>query len=382
MFLGMSVKSAGARKKPRGITVVLDANALISDFKLEGASAIALLSQSALKSVQVGVPQIALDEAINKYREEAIRASADLSKVFASLKRLGVVPSVSIGSVDELCRIYEDSIRKRLKKYGISALPYPDVPHEQLARLAIAKRSPFDQQGRGYRDALIWHTVVGLVPDRDVWLVSDDNDFRAAGSDGLAASLVADLESVQRTASDVRLFRSIKDCVAELGQVIEQPKRDISGRLKDDPGYLQTVIKAIKQGLHWRDVNRYDLMPPSSLADEATIDVVEDVRDVYIQDARLVATGELLVRLEAIVDVSLGLFIEKSEIGEIEEYQANAVDEDYDKSFDIEDWDWSPRYIRAHSTVRLNVALSAITDRKSFDFQKMDVDDYSVIGSV
>jgi hypothetical protein len=375
----MSAKDAGSRKKPRGITVVLDANVLVADFRLEGASATALLSHSALKSVEVGVPQVALDEAINKYRDDAVRATADVSKLLASLKRLGVASDLPIDSVDDLSEAYADSIKKRLKKYGISTLPYPDVSHEQLARLAIAKRSPFDQQGRGYRDALIWHTVIGLVHDRDVWLVSDDNDFRAAGSDGLAVSLVSDLKSVQRSASDVRLFRSIKDCVAELGQVIEKPKQDISRRLRDDPGYLQTLINSIKEGLRWKAIRGFELKRPASLADEATIDVVEDIRDVYVQDARLVSTGELLVRLDAMVDVSVGLFIEKSEIGEIEEYQENADDESYDESFDIDDRDWSPRYVSAHAEVRLNVALSAIADRKSLDFQKIDVDEYSVV---
>jgi len=377
----MIAKDAASRKRPRGITIVLDANALISDFRLEGASAIALLSHSALRSVDVGVPQVALDEAIYRYRDDAGRASADISKVLASLKRLGVEPGLSIDSVDDLSGAYEDALKKRLKKYGISTLPYPDVSHERLARLAIAKRSPFDQQGRGYRDALIWHTVIELVRDRDVWLVSDDNDFRTAGSDRLAASLIGDLESVQRFASDVRLFRSIKDCVAELGQVIDQPKQDISQRLRDDAGYLQSLVKGIKEGLHWKEVNRYELRPPSSLADEATIDFVEDIRDVYVQDARLVATGELLVRLDAIVDVSLGLFIEKSELSEIDAYQENAEDESYDESFDIDHRDWSPRYLSAHTEVGLNVRLSVIADRKTLDFQKIDVDDYSVIDS-
>jgi hypothetical protein len=332
-----------------------------------------------MKTIQVAVPQLALDEAVNKYREDVVRATAEVGKLRSSLKRLGVEPDLSIPKIDELSGRYEDAIGKRLRKWGVATIAYPEVPHQQLARSAIAKRSPFDQQGRGYRDALIWYTVIGLAGDREVWLVTDDNDFRASGSDDLAADLVSDLESIERSAPDVRLFRTIKDCVAELGDVIEKPKQEINKRLKDDAGYLRTLTKGIEQGLDWKGINRYEVKPPASLADEITIEAVDDIRDVYVQDARLVTTGELLVRLDSIVDVTVGMFIEKSDIGDIEDYLANAEDESYDNSFEIDDWNWSPRYVSARTQLHLNVRVSAIAEGKSLDFQRIDVDDYSVI---
>jgi hypothetical protein len=167
--------------------------------------------------------------------------------------------------------------------------------------------------------------------------------------------------------------------VAELGNVIEKPKHEINKRLKDDAGYLRTLTKGIEQGLDWKGINRYELKPPASLADEVTIEAVDDIRDVYVQDARLVTTGELLVRLDSIVDVTVGMFIEKSDMGDVEDYLANAEDESYDKSFEIDDWNWSPRYVSARTQVRLNVRVSAIAEGKSLDFQKIDVDDYTVI---
>lgn len=356
--------------KPRGITVLLDANALIADFRLGSVPAIALLSNSAMKTVAVAVPAVVLDEATNKFREEVTRASGDIHKQLQMFKRLAIEAQLTMDTVDHLSTGYTETLGKRLKDYGVATLPYPSVSHSDLAGWAISKRSPFDQQGRGYRDALVWHTVLELVPEREVWLVSDDNDFRASSSDKLEPNLVNDLKLVGRSANDVRLFRSIKDCVSELGQVIEQPKVDISRRLKDDAGYLRVVTTGIEEGLLWQRLNIHELSPPAALADEATIDAIEDFRRIYVQDARLVSTGELLVRLEAVVDVEIGLFIDKSEVPDTENY--------FDRNFGIDDLDWNEHQVSAHSTARINVQLSAIADRKSLDFQKIDVDDYSV----
>ena len=357
--------------KPRGITVLLDANPIIADFRLGSAPAIALLSNSAMKTVAVAVPSVAIEEAMNKFREEVTRASVDIQKQVQMLKRLGIDADLKMGAIDDVCSTYAEMLGNRLSKYGVGTLPYPSVSHADVAGRAIAKRSPFDQQGRGYRDALVWHTVLELVPDREVWLISDDNDFRTPSSDELAGDLVSDLKTVGRSVADVRLFRSIKECVSELGQVVVQPKVDIAKRLKDDAGYLNVVTKGIEEGLQYKRLNIYELSPPAAMADEATIDAIEDVGSIYVQDARLVSTGELLVRLDATVDVEIGLLIDKSEVAEAENY--------YDRNFAIDDWDWNERMVSAHSATRLDVQVSAIADRETLDLQKIDVDGYSVV---
>src|SRR6267378_1477984 len=299
--------------RSRGITVVLDANAIISDYRLSTAAAIALLSNSTIGTVAVGVPEVALEEAVNKFREEATKAVGDIDRHLQVLKRLGVEADLNIKSVDELCASYETAVKARLRKWGVTVLRYPAVSHGELGRRAVAKRTPFDQQGRGYRDALVWHTVVELVGSRDVWLISADNDFRTSGSEDLAPTLVDDIKTAHRQAADVRLFRSIKDCVNALGETIVQPKADITKRLRDDAGYLNRVQAAMEAGLMYKPIDPADLTLPSALADEASIDGI-DVADVYVSEARLTSTGELLVRIDSIVEVELELLIDKTEV--------------------------------------------------------------------
>ncbi len=61
--------------KPRGITVVLDANVVIRDPRLESTSSSILMSNSALGTIAVAIPDVALHGALHDFCEKVPRAS-------------------------------------------------------------------------------------------------------------------------------------------------------------------------------------------------------------------------------------------------------------------------------------------------------------------
>jgi len=95
---------------------------------------------------------------------------------------------------------------------GFTILPYPDVSHRDVTARALARRRPFDSLGHeGYRDALIWESVLAfartLARERVVLVSRNSKDFADAAGD-LHADLRRDVAALT-TASTVTLVRDV-----------------------------------------------------------------------------------------------------------------------------------------------------------------------------
>ncbi len=354
---------------PRKITVVLDANALIRDPQLDGTALSALLSSSAIGVIDVAVPEIALQEAIHHFRDQVAKAYAEIQKQLKVLDRLGVTTQLQMAQAEAAGEAHEAELRRWIRKSQVQILEYPKVGHREITQMAIEKRRPFDERGRGYQDTLIWASVMELVTATDVWFISGDRGFQAQGSEELAPVLVRDIQAMGQEQSAVRLFPNVTDCVTELGNSILKPKGDISKRFRDDQAYLDRVLEAIDTELIWSSVDTSELSHPLSSAELGSIDSFQGIDQVYVEDARQLPNGELFVRLDTIVQVELELLIDKSEIASIESAIGGSIR--------VAEWDFNPRYMSAFASARANVFLSAIADSQTLDFKRIDVDKYT-----
>jgi hypothetical protein len=93
--------------------------------------------------------------------------------------------------------IIEDAyrrVRERLLSNSVEILPIPEVPHAEVLARDLMHRLPFDTTGKGYRDTLIWHSLVRRWEStpmfEDAFIVTADDDF---GKDGLDTALLAEL---------------------------------------------------------------------------------------------------------------------------------------------------------------------------------------------
>jgi hypothetical protein len=351
--------------------VLIDANVVIKDPALTGTASSVLLTYGALGTITVAIPEVALDEAIHDFCEQAKKTHGEIQRHLKTLTRLGLEAEVRMQSLEDLCAAYEGELKRWLRKNQVKVLDYPTIGHREIARMAIDKRRPFDERGRGYRDMLIWLGVVDLVTTSDVWFVSDDNDFRTQDSEQLAPVLVEDIKAAGRSADDVRLFRSLSDCVAELGNSIGQPKVDIGERLGNDAESRDYLVEAINDELHWSQVDVSTLPHPLSIADAASIDSILNLEQIYVTDAREVNKDELFVRIDTIIEVELELLIDKSEVATVESEVGHAL---Y-----VAQWDFNQRYLRALASAKLQVFLNALVDAHKFDLKKIEVDEWAVV---
>jgi hypothetical protein len=183
-------------------TAILDATELSSDFLCRGLK-YQLLANANFHWLSVVVPQSVLEEVIANHQRQVCASERELRKVNRERKRLGVpLPEIPSESFD-----YRAYLMERFDtQLGIELLPWPTVDHADLVRRAISRTPPFNENGGGYRDSLVWASVLELArKGHDVALVSADRSF--AGTDGkLSPALAAEAELLPGTVELVRHF--------------------------------------------------------------------------------------------------------------------------------------------------------------------------------
>jgi hypothetical protein len=135
--------------------------------------------------VRLLIPEVVLVETINV----APRRWADERKKFAEAKvaDLGIQDEVDAVSrrIQERIDGYEKSLRSRLSELGAEIVPVPEIPHLDIAQRASDRRAPYQGKSKdGYRDTLIWLTVLDLAAKNssdEIWFVSANHQDFGAG---------------------------------------------------------------------------------------------------------------------------------------------------------------------------------------------------------
>lgn len=182
------------------LVVLPDSNALFG--RLVGTRPerdwLALLEASKAGQIKVVLPEIVQWEIANqahrKIQEQLVRHRSSANK----LRRFQIeAPSLGDGEnlAAERVASATEELRNQILLSGGRIAPIPDVSHAEIARRSLDARRPFNDNDRGYRDTLLWHTALELLRDGDsVVLVS--NDKSAFVADGqLHPDLSAELQS-------------------------------------------------------------------------------------------------------------------------------------------------------------------------------------------
>jgi hypothetical protein len=124
-------------------------------------------------------------------------------------------------------------------------LPIPHVAHEHLIKKAIARHPPFDEKGSGYRDALVWGSVLDVLEGsrEPVMFVSADRIFSRDDGSGLAIELVAELHD-RGFRGRAKLYPDLKAVVAEIPRVRELASH-WRVRMREDNELRQRLVEQL-----------------------------------------------------------------------------------------------------------------------------------------
>jgi hypothetical protein len=190
--------------------VVLDSSIICADFWLMSLTWRVLLENAERLGYRFYVPRIVLEETTAKFESEL----RDLERNYVKLNPMGkrTAEGRKPGwTVEERSATYRRWLGDLFANIG-GVLDYPDTPHSVLAGRAVRNERPFRQEDRGYRDSLIWETIVALTQTESssvVFLSKNTRDFGAGGS--LHKDLLNDLDMRGVPPDRVRLYHSADD---------------------------------------------------------------------------------------------------------------------------------------------------------------------------
>lgn len=224
--------------------LILDTTALYGDWRLRGPSARTLSEHMRIdRSLALLVPEVVLCELEGQYQRELHQRRSALEKAQRDMRELAdndssspnaETPSAAAATACPRVE-YGAWLRKKLSdEYNAIVLPIPDVSHSTIVERAVARQKPFDDKGRGYRDALIWYSVVDAAKSgkyKEVYFVTGNvSDFARPDRDDLHDDLLLDLRQHGELASKVTYFQSLKMFLAHYANA----RASVAQALKQD----------------------------------------------------------------------------------------------------------------------------------------------------
>jgi hypothetical protein len=259
--------------------------------------------------VRIGVSEITILELQRQIEEKVVKFRESIGNAVAGLGAHLLTVS-SVPEVDETATA--DAFRRRLGGRGVEVLPIADKSHDLIVARDLAARKPFNRNGKGYRDTLIWESFLqwlrdtGAGSDSEIFFLSrNTTDF--AESDQLHADLVADLPAE----TGVTLTTSLSVVVRRVRELRQQVEAD-TAEVEEPKVVRAATNEAVRQfkalaGRAWEEIDGFpfDLAPVEEVAvadvevDESTVeaDLLDTVSDTGIWDVR----ASVLVHLEGMV---------------------------------------------------------------------------------
>ncbi len=315
----------------------------------------------------VFIPEVVRDEIEAKFGKRLDETIEGLKNAAQSLARLidGEYKIPELDKSQELVE-YSKRFRTRLAELRVRTLPYPSIPHADLVKRQVNHLRPFQAKGTGYRDALIWNSLLELVrgAKEDCVLVTGNlADFSASRESPsvIHSDLKKDLDNMGFKVK-VSVSKDLNAFLDEHAKPSLKKLDDLKKELENGkPINLKRELES-RFNLIFEEINnnssrllklrRYDLrrleepIGISSMDEDPTELHIDDVLEFMGQDVYLEFTGEYEAELS----------------GYLQHVDAYGLHKD--SILYVTDWDWSEYYVQVGANVTLRISFRAVLDLK------------------
>lgn len=282
------------------------------------------------KDIELITSQVVIAEVTNKFQQQLVEQLTSASNALHKLGRT-VDQQFQLDVTDEYSskkvRDFRDQLVSLFEDTGGWIMDHPEVPHDTLVKRSVRGVKPFGGKNDGYRDALIWFSVLEAVSDakRDelellYFGTSNSNDFSVKESTPprLHQDLADDLLAREFLEDDVVLFVSLGDIIANqiafLASELSTIQNRILNRLWKRGDFDSQVESAISSFIELR---------PDTLAEGQLWECDVEVQRSYIEeyrDARVSLVDRGFIHIEVDVICKINLAWGLHEDGEIPQY--------------------------------------------------------------
>ena len=307
------------------VKIGLDTNAFQDNWFAQG-EAFTLLSDFLSKGEgHAYVSEITVREHVRHFEEKAPQLETKAKTALSLLSKLlldGPVPEIphpaAVGTFDS-------AFRHRLQELKIEVLAIPSVPHAILLERDLGKTKPFDANGKGYRDALIWISFLEMI-DRDtkraVFITANSKDFGGDTDGAFHADLQAEIEArshdchSSRYASPKHLaddlvrprLRALADEEAKTQELLEKIKSN-----NFNPFMLTDVVIDGLETYEAREVNGIFLAGDVPLEEPLWATMVSDPDNVEAIALYFLSTGNFICEGTCDATATVQGFLDKFE---------------------------------------------------------------------
>ena len=338
--------------------IVIDTNIFFHDFMLDGTEFRTLISELPRLGYMLCVPKIVFDETVNKFFEET-------RKVYESTRKIGVSALVfsefdSPSESPEIARDkYQTFFAEKFKTLNAEVVDYPSVTHKELVGRALSRKKPFrNTDTGGYRDALLWETILELAKTDEVSFLSNNpKDFSDENKQEFHQDLINDVQT--RGLKTVSLFTSIHGF--NEARIYPELKNlnEIQTLLETDKyEYLilsEFLDEQLTEHVGSDELDPSDINLPSEF-ESPSLSLVEKVNEITNINVWQLSSGELLITFSADMDCEFDVFI----------YKPDYYGMGDDTEVSVWDNDWNEWYVAASITrqIILDLKLTYNADSK------------------
>jgi len=289
--------------------VILDSNIFCADYWLARTPFRVFLDGFRTIPAELKAPEVVVDEVVNRYGEDLRDAEANLRKSGRLVRQLlGKAENSSERetAVESKFATYKEWFVERLQSVGADILPYPTVSHKSVVQRDLFRRKPFNREGAGYRDCLIWENVRQLVVignEPAVFVTANKRDF------GVGPTIHADLEKDLWDPWRVRLVHNLFEFNREFILPRLRMLENVSSSLKqqganefDLRGWLTTGFTEL---LLAEDFDHF-AGPDTDYYSGSVLRLLA-LHNVTVGEAREMDSREKLLRLYVDVDVEMSI---------------------------------------------------------------------------
>jgi hypothetical protein len=211
-----------------GMVIVFDAGPMAADRMFKRSGSRALLHECSGDRIRVIVPRAVFEEVVRATEGWLQSAKKSLGSARHNLdEAFATPPIVPELDVPALLEQYRQELEDLLLSNNVVIADWKSVEHDEIVERDLARKPPFDESGRGYRDALTWHAIRDLVLNEGerIIFVTKDKDFSDPNDESaLHPTLVDELDS------DRGAVKIVKD-LAEAVRVVGDARNDFAERL-------------------------------------------------------------------------------------------------------------------------------------------------------
>lgn len=323
--------------------VVVDTTTIHPDLQLNRSDWRQLLDHSERGDVRLFIPEIVVRESERHFSKKMTDEEKKSVAGIRAFRALGFTEQTlpTEAAVRNQAQTEKDTYRERLllilSARRVSLLPLPSVSHDALTRRELDGRKPFKDNGTGYRDALIWSTVLELCaaePEAGELLFVSANHTDFCDGDGaeLAQQLVAELPAGW-TATRVRDVKALNEMIAAIAPV-QGEHVTAEGSVEPEPRasedqFRELLADAVAKAcelFHYSPVadptsgDKYDsgldfsaLDLPWHELDSVTLASAEpDLTTLVYTQTSTLASGDLMIDVRVEADIVLDGYTDKS----------------------------------------------------------------------